>query len=93
MTTWMINCKEYSKLVSKELDQPLSLWDKVSVKIHSWVCPACHNVKKQMETLRMVCRFTPGEDAPVPDDCNSLPDEACLRIKAALKNVQDKNKT
>ncbi len=92
MAFWMINCKEYSKLVSKELDQPISLGEKVSVKIHSWLCPACHNVKKQLETLRLVCRFTPGDETPVPDDSISLPDAACSRIKAALRNVQDKNK-
>ena len=87
MGFWMINCKEYSKLVSKELDQPLSLWDRISVKMHSWLCPACHHVKKQLELLRQACRLAPSENEMDQDGNRKLPDNACSRIKDALKNL------
>ena len=93
MAPWMIDCKEYSKLVSKGLDTPLSFWDKVSAKMHRWICPACKHVQKQLELLRQACRYTPSEVECEEDQSVTLPDEACSRIKAALKNVSESKKS
>lgn len=89
MAPWMINCKEYSQLVSKELDRPLPLWERLSVKMHGWICPACHHVKKQLDTLRQACRFAPSDKSCETDQNCVLPDDACLRIKAALKKLSE----
>jgi hypothetical protein len=91
MTAWMINCKEYSALVSKELDWQLSFWERVSLKMHGWICPACHHVKKQLDTIRQACRIAPSEVSCEEDPSCTLPDDACSRIKAALKNLQKNN--
>lgn len=90
MAPWMINCKEYSKLVSKGLDGPLSLWERVSIKIHRWVCPPCQHVKRQLLALGQACRVVPPESESEQDQSSVLSDEACARIKAALKKVPQK---
>lgn len=85
MAPWMINCKEHSELISKGLDRPLSFWDKVLVKMHSWICPACDQVKKQLMTIGNACRFVPADTECEQDASCVLPDDACARMKAALK--------
>lgn len=84
-----VNCKEYSELVSKGLDQPLSLWEKVLVKMHIWICPPCEHVEEQFTTMAEACRSMPPEVDPEHDNTSVLSNEACIRIKAALKNVPE----
>ncbi len=87
MAFWMINCKNYSELVSNSMDRPLSLWDRISVKLHQWMCPPCNHLNEQFTAIREACR----KQSPSADDCAEedaiLPDEVCLRMKTALKNM------
>ena len=85
MAPLMVNCKEYSELVSKGLDRQLSLWEKVLVKMHGWVCGPCVHVEKQFTTLADACRHLPSDDEGEQGDASVLPNDACARIKAALK--------
>lgn len=84
MSRWMLNCKEFSALVSERLDRPLSFWDRVSIKMHRIMCPACHRIQIQLEAIRNACHCIPEEDTDTGEQCR-LPDDARLRIKDALK--------
>jgi hypothetical protein len=84
MSRWMLNCKEFSALVSERLDRPLSFWDKMAIRLHCIMCPACNHIQAQLETLSNACRCIPGSDTEVEEQCH-LPDDVRLRIKAELK--------
>lgn len=48
----MLNCKRISELSSRELEQPLSLADKMQVATHVLMCADCRNFRRQLLTLR-----------------------------------------
>ena len=85
MAGWMINCKEYAELSSQRMDRPLSFWDRVSMKLHQILCPPCGVIQQQFRAMRSACRFSSGDDASA--DTGGLSDEACDRMKAALRQV------
>ena len=48
----MISCKKASELISKSMEEQLSVREGVSLKVHLFVCEFCEQFKKQIETLR-----------------------------------------
>ena len=88
----MINCKEHSKLVSDNLDRPISFWERMSVKMHEWLCPACNQFRKQLDGIHQACRYIDPDTAPEEyEDCR-LSEEASERIKSALNRARPKEK-
>lgn len=87
MARWMLNCKEYSRLVSEGMDRPLSLWDRVCMSMHRLLCPPCDMIKKQIDGLRKACRFTPPENQDENDPSCMLPEDARMRIKKVLRDL------
>ena len=86
MAGWMINCKEYAELTSRNMDQPVSLWSRVSMKIHEKLCPPCHHIREQFSAIRSACRISSIIDESNPTDCR-LSDEACERMKSEIIKV------
>jgi hypothetical protein len=87
MTRWMLNCKEFSRLVSEELDRSLSLWDRASMAMHRLVCPPCDMIRKQIDILRKNCRYVPSDNPDETDKSCVLPDDARMRIKKVLRET------
>jgi predicted anti-sigma-YlaC factor YlaD len=48
----MLMCKEVTELCSRELEQPLSLREKMGIGAHLMMCSACTNFRKQVKLLR-----------------------------------------
>ena len=48
----MIKCKEASRLMSRAMDEPLPLWQRLGLTLHLAVCDACRNAQRQMRLLR-----------------------------------------
>lgn len=48
----MINCKEASRLASHQLERPLSLWERLQLKVHLAYCKGCRQMEKQFKFLR-----------------------------------------
>ena len=93
MSGWMINCKEHSRLASEGMDHPLAFRERISVKIHQWICPACARVKKQFSAIRAACRLTSSDldlDRWIDGERTVLPDEACQRMKSTLRALLNK---
>jgi hypothetical protein len=91
MAGWMINCKQYAELTSRSMDQPLSLWGRLSMKIHEKVCPPCHHIRQQFSIIRSVCRNSHLAKGGGDANCR-LPDETCERLKSEIMKVsQDKD--
>ncbi len=88
MSRWMINCKEHSRLTSESMDRPLSFWDRISIRIHQWICPPCSQLKKQFVAIRKACRLIPAEtdeDRGINEDTIAIPKDAVQKMKSALR--------
>jgi hypothetical protein len=70
------------------MDRSLSLWDRLSVRIHQWVCPPCNQIRHQFDAIRKACRMISAETEETRwtnKDSIVMPEDVNKRIKAALK--------
>jgi hypothetical protein len=49
----MIKCREASRLMSRAMDEPLPLWQRLALGLHLAICDACRNARRQMRLLRV----------------------------------------
>lgn len=61
-----ISCAQASQLVSQKLDQPLSLKDKLLLRIHLLICVACPTLHRKLEIIHLA-----GQRYPLRDDTGS----------------------
>lgn len=52
----MLNCRQATELMSQELDRPLSLGERLGLRLHVLICTGCSNYWRQMDVLRAACR-------------------------------------
>ena len=52
----MLSCTEVTRLCSEEQDRPLTLRERLSLRMHLAMCAACSNFRKQMGFLREATR-------------------------------------
>lgn len=89
MTHWMFRCDDVSKKVSQGMDTSISLWARILIRMHLWMCRHCSRVYRQLHQLRQMSRHNEAD----PSDCpphipTSLSPEARERIKKKLRNCQ-----
>lgn len=87
MGRWIINCEEYSKLVSACMDRPPTIWERLLVKFHQVICPPCGFMRNQLEDIRSACRWMPEDETDPSREADALPEAARARIKSALKDL------
>ncbi|AUM00218.1 hypothetical protein B4966_08600 [Rhodocyclaceae bacterium] len=64
----MLSCKEATRLCSEALDRPLSLRERLALRMHLMMCSGCTNYHDQMAFIRNItARFARGEFAADPD--------------------------
>ncbi|MBM6550778.1 zf-HC2 domain-containing protein [Marinomonas ostreistagni] len=64
----MMKCTEATQLLSEKLDRPLSTKEKVSLGMHTAMCPACRQFGKQMSALREITqRYVQSDDTESED--------------------------
>ncbi|WP_107852317.1 anti-sigma factor family protein [Oceanimonas marisflavi] len=62
----MLNCHQATQLMSESQERPLTTGEKLSLKVHTLMCGACHNFQQQLPVLRRLCRaYTERKE---PDD-------------------------
>ncbi len=65
----MLNCRSETKLLSDAQDRKLTLSEKMSLKMHLMICPACRHFAEQMQTIRKLSRaYVKGTHVPEPSD-------------------------
>lgn len=76
-------CKQAVALMSESMERPLSLRERVLLKLHLWVCIWCVWYMEQLQLMRDALRLRATESS---DDkpTVSLSDEARERLKLAL---------
>ena len=52
----MLTCREATALMSQEQDRPLTLSERIGLRLHVWICTGCNNYRRQMGVLRAACR-------------------------------------
>ncbi len=57
----MLDCNQATLLASKKLDDKLSLWEGIRLKIHLMNCKFCYNFNLQSEKIDKIIKITPDE--------------------------------
>lgn len=87
----MISCRKATQLLSKEMDEPLSRWEKLSLKVHLLVCWCCNRFKQQIQIiskqLQEMARESLAFEHFAEIDLPGLSAEAKERIMKVLKNA------
>ncbi|ABC33967.1 zf-HC2 domain-containing protein [Burkholderia thailandensis] len=55
-------CKDITRLLSDELDRPLSLDERLRIRVHLPACTGCRNYRMQIRVLREAARIAGGND-------------------------------
>lgn len=50
----MLSCREVTEICSAEMERPLRIGEKLSLRTHLMMCAGCTNYRKQMKALRQV---------------------------------------
>lgn len=59
----MLNCQKASRLISEAQERPLSLSEKISLKLHVLMCAGCKNFSLQVPFLSKAMRaYAQGKD-------------------------------
>lgn len=90
---WLIRmtppCSQVVQLVSEEMDHPLPLRTRLSIRFHFLICKWCERYRQQLIFIRSAMRRHPdkleGQDQPASA---TLSPEARERLKQALHRQQ-----
>lgn len=55
-TRLMLTCKQASELISQSLDQRLSWYNRLKLRLHLSICDACTQFSRQLGRLRVAMR-------------------------------------
>ena len=50
----MLSCKELTEVCSAEMERPLTLGERLSLRVHLMMCSGCTNYRQQLKTLSNV---------------------------------------
>jgi hypothetical protein len=80
----MLKCKEASQLVSRALDEKLSMRERIELKFHLFICKYCSTFNQQLKTLTIAIsklRKTIEDDTSI-----TLPKETKSRIAQSFES-------
>ena len=52
----MLNCREATRLCSERRDRPLTLSERIALRLHTLICAHCANFHKQLDFLSQAAR-------------------------------------
>lgn len=52
----MLNCQQVTKLLSESQEHPLTLQQRMALRIHLFWCSGCRTFDKQIHSLRVIAR-------------------------------------
>lgn len=60
----MLNCQKATQLFSESQERPLTLKEKMDLKLHTLMCSGCRNYGRNLQALRKIARaYAKGEGA------------------------------
>jgi len=78
---WMPTCREATELASREMDEYLSLFDRLGLRMHLAICKNCRRFAVQLKEMRRLLQLETGAD----DDAVGLDPDARRRIETELQ--------
>jgi hypothetical protein len=78
-------CQQTVEKISQSMERPLSVQERVKLKLHLWICAWCQWYLEHLQLIRQTARSKAGE----PPDFVSAPNlsnEARERIRHSLTN-------
>ncbi|MAY69862.1 zf-HC2 domain-containing protein [Halomonas litopenaei] len=94
----MMMCKAATRLMSKQLDAPLTARERISLRFHLMLCSACRNCEKQFGMLHRVGNAYNGTiDKPQDGSAeassgvnadNVASDQDLLKVKEAMAEAE-----
>lgn len=79
-------CKQTVEMISQSMERPLTLRERVLLKLHLWVCMWCLWYMEHLQTMRDALRLQENESDVNISTTTRLSDEARERIKRSLTN-------
>ena len=83
----MLSCKQSSQLISQSLDRPLTMRERVALKLHLFVCKYCKRFSQHMQCLRVAIKKMTHS---IEND-NTI--EMPLEAKKRIANLAEANRT
>jgi len=80
----MLKCKDISQLVSRSLDTKLSLKERMSIRLHLFMCEQCMRFSQQLSKLNSAINSM--NDSVESDTSITLPSEIKKRIVKSLES-------
>lgn len=78
-------CRRAAELISRALDSPLPLFPGAGLEIHTWVCGACRNYRRQLGTLNDAFAELFAQAGGV-DPGVRLSEESKLQLQSLVRN-------
>ncbi len=83
----MLSCEEVSRLVSQSMEQKLSLWRRVNLRLHLSMCQFCSGFAKELRQLQAAAQRHAEQVQRDPRLADvTLSAEARERIRQALES-------
>ena len=79
-------CKQTVEIISQSMERPLSVRERVLLKLHLWVCMWCQWYLEHLHLMRDALRVQENENDANVSTTTRLSDEARERIKRSLTN-------
>ncbi len=88
-----ISCQEASLLVSRQIDQPLSLKDRLRLRTHLLICKACPIMHQKLKAIHQAGLKYPFRDEAGGGERLHLSPEAKGRIAKNLRHAKGSGNT
>ena len=83
----MLDCKQTSQLISQSLDRSLTLRERLSLKLHLFICKYCKQFSQHMQTIRVALKqMTSSIES---NDGIAMPSAAKSRILQSIESIKD----
>ena len=83
----MLDCKQASQLISQSLDRSLTLRERLSLKLHLFICQFCKRFSQHMQTIRVALKqMTSSIES---NDGIEMPSAAKSRILQSIESIKD----
>jgi len=79
-------CKQTVEIISQSMERPLTLRERVLLKLHLWVCMWCQWYLEHLQVMREALRLQENESDVGVSTTTRLSDEARERIRRTLTN-------
>ena len=57
----MLDCKSATLLVTKKLDENITFWERIRLKMHLWNCKFCYSFNIQSKKIDAILKITPDD--------------------------------